>query len=151
VVITAMAHGGTIFDMGNYDLAYAPPFSPAMDNIIVAANIAENKITGVASSYSPLEVQEKINNQEEFIFLDVRTPAEYETMRIEDERIKLIPLGKLREESKNLPKDKEIIAFCKISLRGYEAQKILNGEGFENVKFMDGGILCWPYKIHMNQ
>ena len=34
-----------------------------------------------------------------------------------------------------------------ISLRGYEAQRILEGEGFKNVKFMDGGIMAWPYEI----
>ena len=40
-----------------------------------------------------------------------------------------------------------MITFCKISLRGYEAQRILEGEGFTNVKFMDGGIMAWPYEI----
>jgi len=44
-----------------------------------------------------------------------------------------------------LPRDKEIVAFCKISVRGYEAQRILNGEGFDNVVFLDGGLMAWPY------
>lgn len=64
----------------------------------------------------------------------------------EDPRIKLIPLGRLRSTLSELPKDKEIIAFCKISLRGYEAERILTGLGYENVKYMDGGVVCWPYK-----
>ena len=38
----------------------------------------------------------------------------------------------LREKLDELPRDKEIIAFCKISLRGYEAQKILDAACFEN-------------------
>jgi rhodanese-related sulfurtransferase len=69
-------------------------------------------------------------------------------MRIEDKRTKLLPLGVLREKINELPKEKEIIAFCKISLRGYEAQRILEGEGYTNVKYMDGGVLCWPYEIY---
>ena len=46
-----------------------------------------------------------------------------------------------------LPRDKEIITFCKISLRGYEAQTILDGAGYKDVKFMDGGIDAWPYEV----
>lgn len=152
VVITAMTQGLKIDDYGNLDLAYAPPFSPAMDNIITAANIAQNKINGIASSLPPREVKEKIDRNDDFILLDVRSPQEFEQVRIDDKRVTLIPLGKLRERSSELPKDKEIIPFCKISLRGYEAQKILEAAGFTNVRFMDGGIVCWPYaKIGKNK
>ena len=58
----------------------------------------------------------------------------------------LIPLGKLRSRLSELPKDKEIIAFCKISLRGYEAALILQAADFKNVKVMDGGVVMWPYE-----
>ena len=145
VAVSAISNGSTVDEIGCLDLAYAPPFSSAMDNIIVCANIARNKLDGIARSLTPVEVKEKIINNEDFIFLDVRGPDEYEMMRIEDPRIKLIPLGKLRESINELEKEKEIICFCKISLRGYEAQRILEAEGFDNVKFMDGGIICWPY------
>jgi len=145
VAVTAVSNGSTVDEIGCLDLAYAPPFASAMDNIIVCANIARNKLDGIARSFSPVEVKEKIMNNEDFIFLDVRGPDEYEMMRIEDPRVKLIPLGKLRESINELEKEKEIICFCKISLRGYEAQRILEAEGFGNVKFMDGGVVCWPY------
>jgi rhodanese-related sulfurtransferase len=59
----------------------------------------------------------------------------------------LVPLGALRAKLESLPRDKEIVTFCKISLRGYEAQKILNAAGFSKVRFMDGGILTWPYGV----
>lgn len=146
IAVANISSGAKVTDIAQYDLAYAPPFSPAMDNIITAANIAENKLYDRGSSLSPLEVKAKIDNGDDFIFLDVRSPQEYEQMRIEDSRVKLIPWGKLRNSLSELPKDKEIIAFCKISLRGYEAERILAGEGYENVKYMDGGVVCWPYK-----
>ncbi|MDY0131912.1 MAG: FAD-dependent oxidoreductase [Desulforegulaceae bacterium] len=149
IVVAAMCHNATVYDLEYYDLAYAPPYSPAMDNIIVAANIAENKITNTGMSSTPAEVKEKIDNENDFVFLDVRSPQEYEMSRIEDKRVKLLPLGVLREKLSELPKDKEIIAFCKISLRGYEAQRILEGEGFTNAKYMDGGVLCWPYEKYL--
>ena len=146
IAVANMTSGALVTDIGHYDLAYAPPFSPAMDNIITAANIAENKLNGIGISYTPMEVKEKMENNEDFIFLDVRSPQEFEQMRIEDPRVTLIPLGQLRNRLAELPKDKEIVPFCKISLRGYEAQRILAGEGYENAKFMDGGIVCWPFE-----
>ena len=91
-----------------------------------------------------------MDSNDDFIFLDVRSPQEFDQMRIENERVKLVPLEKLRDSLQDLPKDKEIIPFCKISLRGYEAQKLLEGEGYTRVKFMDGGIVCWPFEKTVN-
>ncbi|PIE70957.1 MAG: pyridine nucleotide-disulfide oxidoreductase [Deltaproteobacteria bacterium] len=150
IAISHMAAGGIVTDIGHYDLAYAPPFSPAMDNIITTANIAGNKLAGIGNALSPIEVKAKMDAGEDFLMLDVRSPQEYEQMRIEDERVKLIPLGKLRSALADLPRDKEIVAYCKISLRGYEAERILVGEGFTNVAYMDGGLVCWPYKKIVN-
>lgn len=150
VAVANMVSGGSVTDIGQYDLAYAPPFSPAMDNIITAANIAENKLNGLGHSYTPMEVHGKMESGEDFIFLDVRSPQEYDQIRIEDPRVKLIPLGKLRSCFEELPKDKEIIPFCKISLRGYEAERILRGAGYSKVKYMDGGIVCWPFPKVVN-
>jgi NADPH-dependent 2,4-dienoyl-CoA reductase/sulfur reductase-like enzyme/rhodanese-related sulfurtransferase len=147
IAVATISSNATVRDIGHFDLAYAPPYSPAMDNIIVAANIAQNKLDSLCCSYTPYEVMEKIEKNEDFIFLDVRSPIEFKQMRIEDPRIKLIPLGKLRESLSELPKGKEIIPFCKLSLRGYEAERILEGQGYENVRFMDGGLACWPFEI----
>jgi NADPH-dependent 2,4-dienoyl-CoA reductase/sulfur reductase-like enzyme/rhodanese-related sulfurtransferase len=150
VVVTTLTAGRPVTDISHLDLAYAPPFSPAMDNIITAANIAENKLKGIGLAYNPMDVKAKIDNGDDFVFLDVRSPMELEAMRIEDPRILNIPLGKIRTSLDKLPKDKEIVPFCKISLRGYEAQRILQGEGYENVKFMDGGLVCWPFAKIVN-
>lgn len=147
VVATALSFGATVDDVATLDLGYAPPYSGALDNVIHAANIIRNKLDGIAHTITPLEVKAKMDAGEDFVLLDVRGPAEYQTMRIDDPRVKLVPLGKLRASLDELPKDKEIIPFCKISLRGYEAQRILDGAGFENIRFMDGGVVAWPYEI----
>jgi rhodanese-related sulfurtransferase len=57
-----------------------------------------------------------------------------------------IPLGALREKYAELPKDKDILAFCKVSMRGYEAQLILNAAGYDRVAFVEGGIVGWPFE-----
>ena len=142
---TAITFHATAEQLSQLDLAYAPPYSAAMDNLIVAADILKNKLAGHARGISPHEVKRKFDEDDDFILLDVRSPAEHGEIGIEG--AKLIPLGMLREKLDELPRDKEIITFCKISLRGYEAQKILDAAGFENTKFMDGGILAWPYHL----
>ncbi|HBA86745.1 MAG TPA: pyridine nucleotide-disulfide oxidoreductase [Geobacter sp.] len=141
---TAITFRATAEQLSQLDLAYAPPYGAAMDNLIVAADIMKNKLSGHARGISAREVKRKFEEEEDFILLDVRSPAEHGEIGIEG--AKLIPLGVLREKLHELPKDKEIITFCKISLRGYEAQKILDAAGFTDTKFMDGGILAWPYK-----
>ena len=145
IAATAISAGMTVDDVANLDLCYAPPYAPAMDNIITAANVIRNKIDGMMTGISSAEVKAKLDNGDDFIFLDVRSPAELEQMKMACE-FTHIPLGKVRGSLDKLDKNKEIIAFCKISLRGYEAALILNHAGFKNVKVMDGGILMWPFK-----
>ena len=146
VAATAITMGMTVDQLANLDLSYAPPYSPAMDNILTAANILRNKIDGKMHGISAVEVKAKMDRCDKFIFLDVRSPGEVEMMRITPTLH--IPLGKLRSELDKFGTDKdvEIVAFCKISLRGYEAALILKHAGFTNVKVMDGGILMWPYQ-----
>jgi NADPH-dependent 2,4-dienoyl-CoA reductase/sulfur reductase-like enzyme/rhodanese-related sulfurtransferase len=147
VLATAMHFGGTMDDVPALDLAYAPPFAAPVDNVAHAANVLRNKRDGIASTITPQEVYGKLQSAEDFVLLDVRTPAEIDEMRIDDPRVVYIGLGKLRDRLAELPRDKEIITYCKISQRGYDAQRILAGAGFRNVKFMDGGLTAWPYEL----
>jgi NADPH-dependent 2,4-dienoyl-CoA reductase/sulfur reductase-like enzyme/rhodanese-related sulfurtransferase len=146
IAVTALSLQATVQDIAAFDLAYAPPYSAAMDNMITAAHVMVNKFSGIAKALSPLAVKEKMDRGEKFILLDVRSPKEYEALRIDHPAVMLMPLGRLREECRKLPKDKEIIAFCQVSLRGYEAQRMLEASGFTRVSFMDGGILAWPFE-----
>ncbi len=144
----AMAIAGkqTIPDLVNADLPYAPPFSLAIDHLIAAAHIVENKLKGRMVGIANTEVKAKLDSGEHPFFLDVRGPAEFEAMRLGLGET-LIPLGKLRDRLGELPqdKDKEIICYCKISMRGYEAQRILWAHGWTDIKVMEGGIMAWPY------
>jgi len=139
----AITAGMTVDQLANADLCYAPPYAPAMDNLITAANVARNKLDGQMAGVTPMEVKRMLDEGKDFVFLDVRTPGEYEQVRLPHST--LIPLGALRGRLDELPRDKPIVAFCKISLRGYEAALTLKAAGFENVRVMDGGIAMWPY------
>ena len=144
VAAMAITAGMTVDQLANADLCYAPPYAPAMDNIITAANVARNKLDGHMLGVSSEEVHRMMEDGRDFVFLDVRSQGEYEQVRLPNST--LIPLGALRGRLDELPQDKQTIAFCKISLRGYEAALILKAAGFENVRVMDGGVVMWPYE-----
>lgn len=136
----------TVDDMANADLPYAPPFSLAIDHGIATAHLMQNKLLGRLKGITADDVKSKLDRGEKPFLLDARGPEEYEEIRIGAGET-LIPLGALRKRLSGLPadKDREIIAFCKISLRGYEAAIVLEANGWKNVKVMEGGIAAWPY------
>jgi NADPH-dependent 2,4-dienoyl-CoA reductase/sulfur reductase-like enzyme/rhodanese-related sulfurtransferase len=144
----AMAIQGklTVEDLVNADLPYAPPFSLAIDHFIATAHLMQNKIKGRLRGIGCKEVHEKLAAGEKPFILDVRGPEEFEEVRLGIGET-LIPLGALRKRLGELPGDKnrEIICYCKISLRGYEAALVLEGNGWNHVKVMEGGIMAWPY------
>ncbi len=146
LAIWAMAIQGklTVDDVANADLPYAPPFSLAIDHSIATAHIIQNKLTGRMLGISSLELKRRLEEKERIFLLDARSPDEYEQMRLGIGE-HLIPLGALRSRLSELPKDQDIVCFCKISLRGYEAARVLVGHGFSNVKVLEGGIMAWPF------
>jgi rhodanese-related sulfurtransferase len=145
IAATAIAAGMTVDQVAGLDLGYAPPYSPAMDNLITAANVARNKCAGLMVGVSAQDVKARLDRNEDFVFLDVRSPKEYAEVRLP--RSVHIPLGALRGRLAELPRDKEIVAFCQVSLRGYEAALVLKAAGFKDVKVLDGGIAMWPYEL----
>lgn len=145
VVATALSFGATVDQLATLDLAYAPPFSSAMDPLHQAANALRNKLDGLAESLDPVAVQERRAAGEEFLLLDVRSPAEHAEVRIPGST--LLPLGALRGRLGELPRETLIVPYCKVSLRGYEAQRILLAAGFERVRYLEGGVLGWPFEL----
>jgi NADPH-dependent 2,4-dienoyl-CoA reductase/sulfur reductase-like enzyme/rhodanese-related sulfurtransferase len=147
VLAAVLNCGATVNDLANLDLSYAPPYNSAMDPLHNAANVIRNKLTNCACSLSMAEVKQKLENGERFTLLDVRSPEEWRAQHIEAPQVKLLPLPELRRRIGELHKDEEIITVCRTSVRAYQAQRILDGAGFKNVKFMDGSMAAWPYQL----
>jgi NADPH-dependent 2,4-dienoyl-CoA reductase/sulfur reductase-like enzyme/rhodanese-related sulfurtransferase len=143
---TAILGGLTIDDMSNADLPYAPPFSLAIDHGIATAHLMQNKLDGLMKGISAAELKHLVDAGTPPCILDARGSDEFEVIRLGIGE-KLMPLGALRKRMSELPakKDALIVCFCKISLRGYEAARVLVGHGYTNVKVMEGGIMAWPY------
>ncbi|MDY0190184.1 MAG: FAD-dependent oxidoreductase [Desulfuromonas sp.] len=145
IIVTALSMGATVDQLAQFDLCYAPPFANAMDAIIQAANALRNKMDGMADSMSPCEVKQRLDQGEELFLLDVRSPVEHAEVRIAGAH--LVPLGALSKRLDEIPRDRLVVPFCKLSLRGYEAQLVLQQAGFTNVCYMEGGVIGWPYDL----
>jgi len=146
--ILAMAlHGKmTCQQLASVDLAYAPPYSPAFSPVIVAANVLMNKLEDKVKGIQASEVREKLGTSgKNFQILDVREEAEVKAKRIPDAI--WVPYGELKKRLGELDKGKEIAVHCESGLRSYKACLKLQQEGFQNVKNIDGGLLCWCYDL----
>lgn len=143
VVATLLTFGGKVEDLAELDLAYAPPFSAAMDNLHHAANVIRNKLDGLMEGIHPYQVREKISAGENFAIVDVRLKAEFERAKIEDTRVVNIPLDEIRKREGDIPKDKEILVLCQLGARAYEGARTISGLGAKNVKVIEGGLNFW--------
>ncbi len=147
VVATAISMGANVEQLAEVDLGYAPPFSTPIDLTTHTANIVRNKVAGLAKTMTLAELKEKMDRGDDMVLLDVRTEIQFQMRRLKDDRVKLVVLGDLREKLNEVPRDKEVIVFCALGGRSYEAQRILIGAGFTDVKFLEGGLLAYNYTL----
>ncbi len=141
VIASVIGMNGTVTDLTELELAYAPPYSSAKDPVNMAGYIAENVLKDMAEliNVEDLDRLDKDNT----ILLDISTPTEYDTGHIEGAIS--IPLEELRNRAGELDKEKEIIIYCHVGQRGYIAGRILKQKGFK-VKSLSGG-----YKSYIQQ
>jgi len=129
----AIRLGAGIEELKSLELAYAPPYSSAKDPVNMAGFVAENVLSGLVK-FSSWDVVEK---NPDAVLLDVREDAELMAFSIPN--AKHIPLGQLRNRLNELDRTKEIITFCAIGVRSYNAARILMLNGFKNVKLYPSG------------
>lgn len=135
VIATAIRFNGTVYDLKKLELAYAPPYSSAKDPVNMAGFTAENILKGIVDVINYSEIKDLDLNKT--IMLDVREDIERQLGFIEGSIN--IPVDDLRERLNELDKDKEIVVYCAIGVRGYIAARILTQNGFKDVKNLNGG------------
>ncbi|MBO8127748.1 MAG: FAD-dependent oxidoreductase [Peptococcaceae bacterium] len=146
VAATALNFGATIDDLADLDLGYAPPYSTSIDPLQHTANSLRNKLAGLARAITPLELKAKIDRGDDFLLLDVRTEREFQQKRFRGaKKVLSVSLDKLREHLFEIPRDQEIVLMCESGVRSYEALRTLEGAGFKNVGYLEGGFQTWPY------
>ncbi len=98
---------------------------------------------------TPVELKQKLDAGETPFILDVREPNEYQINKIPGST--LIPLGELPRRYQELPRDRDIVAQCKMGGRSAKAMEFLQSVGFTRVKNLRGGILEWIDKVDPTQ
>lgn len=144
VIATAIKLGGTMEDLAELELAYAPPFLSAKSPANMAGFIAQNQSKGLVEGIN-IEELEKFDPSKQ-ILLDTRDKQEVELGKIENSIN--IPVNDLRKNLDKLDKNKEIIVYCAVGIRGYIAARILKANGFK-AKNLNGGYktyVNWSYK-----
>lgn len=129
-------HEGNISDLVITEHAYAPPYSSAKDPVALAGYVAENIVTGKMTPIYWRELRD--TDKSSITLIDVRTAEEFATIKIEGAIN--IPLDELRENLSKISKDKPIVLYCGVGLRGYLASNILKQNGFDNVRNLIGGL-----------
>jgi len=132
-ISVAIRLGARPEDLEKLELAYAPPYSSAKDPVNMAGFVAGNLLTGKVR-FSDWDV---VENNPDAVLLDVRESAELMAFSLPG--AVHIPLGELRGRLSELDRGKEIIIFCAIGVRAYNAARILVQNGFERVLVYPGG------------
>lgn len=136
VLAAAIRAGMTVFDLEEFEHAYAPSFSSAKDPVNVAGFVASNILRGDVESISWNEIDFKGGP----IFLDLRNKEELE-MGAAKGAVN-IPLNELRGRLDELDRSKTYIVYCAVGLRAYIGCRILMQHGFR-AKNLSGGYTTY--------
>jgi len=146
VIATLITMGGTLEDLKELELCYAPPFSTAKDVVNMAALVGLNVLYGRIKQVHVSQVRELAESGAYII--DVRGEDEWEEGHLKC--AKNIPMGQLRSRLDEIPKDVPVYLHCRSSQRSYYATCCLQGNGFTNVHNISGSFLGISYYEYFN-
>ncbi|VEG27441.1 FAD-dependent oxidoreductase [Actinomyces howellii] len=129
--------GGSADDLASLELAYAPPFSSAKDPVNVAGCVAQDVLAGLTR---PVLYRQWRADPGAWTLLDVREDAEVAVGAIPGSVH--VPLAQLRERLDELDPRTPYLVYCAVGLRGYVAERILTGHGFQAAN-LAGGYRTW--------
>ncbi|QVK18176.1 FAD-dependent oxidoreductase [Mycoplasmatota bacterium] len=146
IVATLIKMNGTIDDLRDLELCYAPPFSTAKDVVNHAALVALNLMKGTFKQVHVSEVRNLVENNAYII--DVREKHEFERGHIIG--AVNIPLSELRDRIAEIPKDKLVYVHCRSAQRSYNAALALGHLGFDNIYNISGSYLGISFYEYFN-
>ncbi|MCI6692644.1 MULTISPECIES: FAD-dependent oxidoreductase [unclassified Clostridium] len=146
VVATLIKLGGTVEDLKDLELCYAPPYSTAKDVVNYAGYIASNLLNGDFKQVNVDKVRDLVESNAYII--DVREVREYENGHIKG--AKNIPLSQLRERVNEIPKDVPVYLHCRTGQRSYNAALALQNLGYKNLYNVTGSFLGLSFYEYYN-
>lgn len=138
VFASYIKQGKTIYDLIEFEHAYAPPYSSAKDPVNMAGFVAENILMDRLRVFYWNEIEHLKSSD---LLIDVRRKDEFEAGNIAGAIN--IPVDELRNRLSEIPKNKTIYIYCEAGLRGYLAQRILRQNGYNKVSNLSGGYYLW--------
>lgn len=144
MIATAIYFGGKIQDLAQLELCYAPVVGTAKDALNMAGLVGTNILTGVFKQVPITQVRELVESNA--MIIDVREVREYEASHIKT--AVNIPLSEIRERVNEIPKDKPVYLHCRSSQRSYNAIRMLQNIGYENVYNISGSFLALSYNTY---
>lgn len=101
------------------------------------------RVVSVKHELTAAELQAKLQNNPEIFLVDVREPFENAEIAIPNSH--LIPTGKFFDGSAFalLPRDREMVLYCRSGRRSADCLAMANQAGFQNVSHLAGGIIEW--------
>lgn len=131
IAVTGIMLKGTLQDLADLDLAYAPPFSTAIHPFAHALNILMNKISGKFETFTPAEFA--AGAAKEYKIVDAcMVPSIPGAPYVE--------LTEVNGPVDGLGKDEKILLVCNKGKRAYLLSNRLKYYGYTNVKVLEGGI-----------
>jgi NADPH-dependent 2,4-dienoyl-CoA reductase/sulfur reductase-like enzyme/rhodanese-related sulfurtransferase len=142
VLAIAIQAGMTVFDLEEVELAYSPQYGSAKDPINMVGFVASGLLRG---DHPQLDVEDVLDAPEgrRPYLLDVRTPEEFAGSHIPEAMN--IPVDELRQRLGEVPRDREVAAYCQVGQRGYLATRILLQAGLRAAN-IGGGYKT--YRLH---
>lgn len=148
VIATLITMGGTLEDLKDLELTYAPLFGTAKDVVDFAALVGLNILYKRFEQVPVTKVRELVENKA--CIIDVREKHEFENGHLVNAIN--IPLSELRDRLDEIPKDKPVYLHCRSSQRSYNAVMALQNRGWDNVFNISGsylGICLYEYYTDM--
>ena len=136
VISTVIKFNGTVFDLEELELTYAPPYGSAKDPVNMAGFVAANYLREDMPIWHWHDFNIITSNGG--VVLDVRTKEEFSARSINNPIN--IPIEELRNRLDEIPNDKPIYVYCEVGYRSYLALRILLQSGFKEVYELTGGF-----------
>lgn len=100
---------------------------------------------GPVPQLSVEELKKKMDGGDKPLLLDVREPHEYALADLPD-AIK-VPLQTLPRNLERVPKDRDLVVYCRSGGRSANAVQFLRQMGYEKAVNLSGGINAWAERI----
>lgn len=146
VIATMITMGGTLEDLKELELCYAPAYGTAKDVVNFAALAGLNYLNGVYDQVPVTKVRELVENGE--YILDVRGKGAFEQSHVKG--AVNIPIEEIRQRYNEIPRDRTVYVHCRTSWNSYYVIQALKGYGFNNVVNIQGSFLQLSYYEYFN-